>query len=117
MAACLEFATRQRFFSGLAKRARVLREGYAQSIIGATEKRRESGAVCRGIGGSESTRRMSSSLSGKHLGCPRALFHAFTTLNVDAAVYGIRRGFAGDHRVSDTESDMTNWVLPILGCF
>lgn len=32
--------------------------------MGATEKRRESGAACKGIGGSESARRMGRSLSG-----------------------------------------------------
>ena len=35
----------------------MLGDCYAQSIIGATEKRRESGAVCKDIGGSGSERR------------------------------------------------------------
>ena len=51
MAACLEIATKRRDYGGLAKLAGALEEGYAQSIIGATEKRRESGAGCRGIWG------------------------------------------------------------------
>jgi len=51
------------------------------------------------------------------LGVGEPRFASTTISNVDAAVYGIHRGFAGDHCVSDTESDMTNWGLPIHGCF
>jgi hypothetical protein len=47
---CLEIATKHCVFEGLARLAGVQTKDYAQSIIGATEKRRESGAGCRGIG-------------------------------------------------------------------
>lgn len=49
--ACLEIATKLGKFSGLAKLARALAVSYAQSIIGATEKRRDSGAGVAVIGG------------------------------------------------------------------
>ncbi|PNG40872.1 hypothetical protein A1354_11910 [Pseudomonas asplenii] len=51
ISACLEIATKYCRFAGLARLAGVQTRDYAQSIIGATEKRRESGAGCRGIGG------------------------------------------------------------------
>lgn len=41
MAACLEIATKQRDYGGGAKLAGTLEEGYAQSIMGATLKRRD----------------------------------------------------------------------------
>lgn len=56
IAACLEIATKQCVFKELASLAGVQTSDYAQSIIGATEKRRESRAgvaVIGGIGGSE----------------------------------------------------------------
>jgi hypothetical protein len=53
-AGCLEIATKRRDYGSVAKLAGAQKEGYVQSIIGATEKRRERGAVCRGIGASES---------------------------------------------------------------
>ena len=92
------------------------RERFVQSIIGATEKRRESGAVCRGMGESESARRMGRSLSGMGLGGGGACFATFTTSSADVVLCGICQEFVGDLRVLDTGSDRTSWVPPILGC-
>lgn len=84
--------------------------------MGATEKRRESGADCRDIGDLSQRGEWGAVYQGWVLGVGGACFAAFTTSSADVAGCGIRQEFAGDHRVLDTGSDRTSWVPPILGC-
>lgn len=87
-----------------------------QSIMGATEKRREKGVVCRGMGDLSLRGEWGVVYQGWILGVLEVCSAAFTTSNGDVAVCGIRRGSADDHRVCDRGSDKTNWGLPIRAC-
>lgn len=84
--------------------------------MGATEKRREKGVVCRGMGDLSLRGEWGVVYQGWILGVLEVCSAAFTTSNGDVAVCGIRRGSADDHRVCDRGSDKTNWVLPIRAC-
>lgn len=83
-----------------------------QSIIGATEKRRESEAVCRGIRGqgSESAGWNGAQFIRDGSWGWEACFATFTTSSADVVVCGICQEFVGDLGVLDTGS------MPVLGC-
>ena len=81
--------------------------------MGATEKRRESGAVCRGMGDLSQRDEWGAVYQGWILGVGEACSVFITSLNEGAAAYEICRVFVGDHRVPDRGSDKTSWVLPI----
>ena len=83
--------------------------------MGATEKRRESGAVCRGMGDLSQRDEWGAVYQERILGAGEASLARITTSNEDVAVCGIRQGSAADHPALYTGSDRTSWGLPIRG--
>lgn len=83
--------------------------------MGATEKRRESGAVCRDMGDLCWRGEWGVVYQGWILGVGEASFARITTSSEDVAVCGIRQGSAVDHPELYTGSDRTSWEPPICG--
>ena len=83
--------------------------------MGATEKRRESGAVCRDMGDLSWRGEWGVVYQERILGAGEAGIARITTSNEDVAVCGIRQGSAVDHPALYTGSDKTSWELPIRG--
>ena len=83
--------------------------------MGATEKRRESGAVCRGMGDLSWRDELRAVYQERILGAGEAGIARITTSNEDVAVCGIRQGSAVDRPALSTGSDKTSWELPIRG--
>ena len=78
--------------------------------MGATEKRRESGAVCRDMGDLSQRGEWCAVYQGWGVG---KQFVPFTISNEGVAVCEICPGSVGDHRAPDRGLDKTSWVQPI----
>jgi len=110
---CLDFATCRTRSAEKANENGEKRYRLVQSIIGATEKRRERGAVCRDIGDLSQRGEWGAVYQGWVLGVVEVSFARITTSHEDVAVCGICQGSAVDHPALYAGSDETRWVLSI----
>lgn len=83
--------------------------------MGATEKRRESGAVCRDMGDLSQRGEWGVVYQERISGAGEAGIARIATSSEDVAVCGIRQGSAVDRPALYMGSDKTSWEPPIRG--